>query len=167
MRSQTTRKVTIETYTLTLIGMQHKSTEELIDVYNDWLESNGFDADLGDAEGAQKDPRINDTQREWLRAFCRAWDNAERRECQRDVIARFAIGVEAVDDGIGAVCISNRGDGFAVFITAERLPDGTRERHFPASDLRCLANAYAFALEIVAKKAAAEVQIDETKPWEN
>lgn len=147
--------------------MQDKSTEELIDVYNDWLESNGFDADLGDAEGAQKDPRINDTQREWLRTFCRAWDKAEMRECRRNVIARFAVGVEAVDDGIGAVCISNQGDGFAVFINAERLPDGARERHFPASDLGCLANAYAFAFEIVKQRAESEVQIEETKPWEN
>lgn len=77
-----------------------------------------------------------------------------------DVIARLSIGGEACDDNIGSVCVANRGNGFGVFINGGVLPDGEDERFFPASDVRCLEQAYAFALAIVQDLIAEEVQID-------
>jgi hypothetical protein len=83
-----------------------------------------------------------------------------RNDTAPDVIARISIGVEACDDNIGSICLANRGNGFSVFINGGVLPQGEDERFFPASDVRCLADAYAFALSIVQQLIEEEVQID-------
>jgi hypothetical protein len=83
-----------------------------------------------------------------------------RKDTAPDVIARLSIGAEACDDNIGSVCVANRGNGFGVFINGGMLPDGEDERFFPASDVHCLEQAYAFALSIVQQLVEEEVQID-------
>jgi hypothetical protein len=86
--------------------------------------------------------------------------NHPLKDTEPDVIARLSIGGEACDDNIGSICVANRGNGFAVFINGGALPEGERERFFPASDIRCLANAFAFALSIAQLRIDEEVQID-------
>jgi hypothetical protein len=77
-----------------------------------------------------------------------------------DVIARFVIGLEACTDEIGAVCIANRGNGFGVFVNGGELPQGERERFFPATDAYCLMKAYRFALSIIEELITDELQLD-------
>jgi len=83
-----------------------------------------------------------------------------RNDTAPDVIARLSIGVEACADNIGSICVANRGNGFSVFINGGLLPQGEDERFFPASDIRCLAAAYAFALSLARLQIEEEVQID-------
>jgi hypothetical protein len=64
-----------------------------------------------------------------------------------DVIACLAIGIEACDDGVGAICVRDRGDGFEVFINGGLLPDGREHRDF-GSGADCLTNAFAYAMRI-------------------
>lgn len=80
-----------------------------------------------------------------------------RKTPRRDLIARFAVGVEAVDDNLGCVCIADTGQGFEVFIDGGLLPDGSDFRDFPASRQSCFREAYAFALEVVQELVAEQV----------
>lgn len=91
----------------------------------------------------------------------------DHRESQRGslVIARLAIGAEACDGGIGAVCVRDRGDGFEVFVNAGTLPDGHEVRDFGSGE-RALEDAFAYALHL-ARELAAEWSSDAAaKPWE-
>lgn len=63
----------------------------------------------------------------------------------RDLIARFAVGIEAVDDGIGEVQIimpGGRGDLFIVRMVGGVMPDS--EKHFDSA-----APAFDFAMQAV------------------
>lgn len=84
--------------------------------------------------------------------------NPPARSEHGEVIARFAVGIEAVDDGIGSVLIADHGDGFRVFVNAGMLPDGSDFIDFSASRANCLRDAYAFALSLVAEIVADQVE---------
>lgn len=72
---------------------------------------------------------------------------AARPAVQGTVIVRLAIGAEACDDGLGEICVIDRGDGFEVFVTSGQLPDGQERVDF-GSGPDCLANAFSYALEV-------------------
>lgn len=75
-----------------------------------------------------------------------------------DVIARLAVGAEAVDDNLGAVLVVDIRVGFAVFIDGGMLPDGGDVRTFPAASPTCLRDAYTYALEVVQELVDEQVE---------
>ncbi len=62
-----------------------------------------------------------------------------------EVLARFAVGHEACDDGLGVVVVESHGDLFRVHVAGGFLSDGTEMRLFPRAGL-----ALTFALAEVA-----------------
>jgi hypothetical protein len=65
-----------------------------------------------------------------------------------NLIAQFAIGAEAINDGIGAVCIEDNGDGtYELFVNGGDLPTGEASHKFEGGPL-ALSNAMTAALDL-------------------
>lgn len=76
----------------------------------------------GDAEELRNDKRLDDAGRSWVRDFVERWERAEARS---EVVAKIAIGAEAIDDGLGCLILSGNVDaGFEVFVNGGTLPNG-------------------------------------------
>lgn len=90
-------------------------------------------------------------------AGARAENAARLRRKATDVVARFSVGVESVDDGIGSVVIEDQHDGFVVFVDGGSLPNGDNERRFTGSN--SCPDAYKFALSVVADIVADQVSM--------
>lgn len=84
-----------------------------------------------------------------------------------DLVARFAVGGEACDDGLGAVCVrrlaKNEADqmpaGFSVFVNGGLLPNGSESREFDGDTAAVDALEYAFA--VVRELASDLVELDD------
>jgi hypothetical protein len=65
------------------------------------------------------------------------------------ILARLAVGAEAVDDGLGAVIVATDGPAFCVYVSGGILPDGATRRDFADASA-----AYAYASGVAAELAA-------------
>lgn len=57
-----------------------KTTDQLSDLYGSWLEANGFEGDEPADELLMFCEGLDHTQRQWLEAFCEAWDKQQEIE---------------------------------------------------------------------------------------
>jgi hypothetical protein len=60
-------------------GFAHKSTDQLSDLYGEWLEANGFEGDEP-ADDLLRAATLSPAQREWLESFCAAYKAREEYE---------------------------------------------------------------------------------------
>lgn len=82
---------------------------------------------------------------------------ARNNDTGGDIVMRLAVGAEACDDGIGTVCVRDRGDGFEVFINAGTLPGGRDCKDF-GSGPEALQCAIDYALRVFRELIAEQVE---------